>query len=176
MRRIVILLVFALVLVRAGYVKGASFQILDHPPDLTASMVSRLSSSGNYAAGFSSSPQSHEAFRWMDPWSEREGRDYLLTAPGTTRTSPQAVANDGSVVGIGSGQAVGRQIAVRWTPTTGVLPIVAASNGNSGAMDVTADGAIAVGFYLHDSNSGAAFKWTADSGAVSLNPVPSPGT
>jgi hypothetical protein len=52
--------------------------------------------------------------------------------------------------------ANGRDIAVHRTLTTGMVPIISGESGASGAMDVTADGSIAVGYHLQDAIRGLA--------------------
>src|SRR5690606_8457157 len=85
---------------------------------------------------------------------------------------PLAVSADGStVVGAISHGSPGPFEAFRWTRHTGVQPLGSLAPGSSAAHDVSADGAVIIG-YTTSAEGRVAFRWTETAGMEPLGDLP----
>lgn len=150
-----------------GYLPGGSF----------SSSASDVSADGSVVVGSASSgtaPGQSEAFRW----SAETGMVGLGDLPGSFfRSNGYGVSDDGLVV-VGESLGTSGIEAFRWSAETGMVGLGDLPGGyfTSSALGVSADGSVVVGqgssFIGPNGNSGEAFRWSAETGMVSLGDLP----
>ncbi len=105
-------------------------------------------------------------------WTQADGWVTLPVLPDAENpvSHANAISADGSVI-VGDGAApTGQQRAVRWTQSTGTVPLTDFFGPSGGsAYGVSADGSVIVGYHqLFEGKGSEAFLWTQASGIQSL--------
>lgn len=123
-----------------------------------ATDVEGISADGSVIVGMYGSP-AHGFY-----WSDATG---MVEIPGLD--SCEAVSADGSVI---VGDDLGQ--ACYWTEATGIvrLGLVSGSSGFSGAVDISSDGSVIVGYSTSLEYFTETFVWTEETGMVGLGDLP----
>lgn len=129
-----------------------------------------VSADGSVIAGEGYDSAGAQAVRW-----NAQGQILRLgNLPGASQGYGLSVSADGSTI-VGYCQGLK---GFRWTPAEGMLPLGDLPGGPVGsqALDVSADGSVVVGggAGVHSTGSASfeAFRWTQESGSVSLGDLP----
>lgn len=134
-----------------------------------------VSGDGKVAVGFSvTNVGASHAVRWVN-----KGNPEDLNGGGFSSSFAQRTSRDGSVI-VGHGaNATRTNEGFVWTQAAGMtgLGVLSAQSGDTGAYsratDVSADGAVVVGFSAGSNDKAQAFRWTSSGGMVSLGLLPS---
>ena len=165
-------LVLTLTLRAPARAEAISFQALDFRPFAT-------SADGSVVVGDDQSTGDYEAVRWTrDTGMVRLG---FLGSDVPHRSHARGVSADGSVVVGNDYAAPGFKEAFRWTEATGMVGLGVFPGGDgfpagegfgSRAEDASADGSVVVGASGDGQGNYRAFRWTAQTGMVSLGTLP----
>lgn len=129
-----------------------------------SSLATGTSADGSVVVGYSTAPAGYaEAFRWTSA-SGMVGLGNLST--GNAPSYAFATSADGSAIAGSSETDTGEQ-AFRWTPEGGMTGLGRLGDRRSGALAISADGAVVVG----GLDGGDAFIWTEASGMRSLTRI-----
>jgi len=126
-----------------------------------------VSDDGSVVAGWAQiSNGSYRAFRW----TAVSGMQSLGTLGGYSNSLAFGISADGLVV---VGRLQGFFVwdptrAFRWTASGGLRNLGTFGGSFSGAVDVSADGSVVVGWAYNTAGNGRAFRWTASGGMQDL--------
>lgn len=146
----------------------------DLPGGMFYSFATAVSADGGAVAGYSTSSDGQQAFRWTQA-TGMVGLGYLPGAISKSSTATGVSADGTVVVGYGKSTNPGPTTeAFRWTQASGIVRLgylPGGSTGSSSARAVSVDGAVVVG-YSSSSNGTQAFRWTQATGMVGLGYLP----
>jgi len=137
------------------------------------STASGVSADGSVVVGWARNAAGQErAFRW----TAFGGMQDLGTLPGGDGSLALGVSANGAVVVGGTyyyddseGYVVVYERAFRWTENDGMQDLGTLGGGASGALGVSADGAVVVGWARNAAGQVRAFRWTVGGGMEDLN-------
>lgn len=155
--------------------EGSSFQGIGHIPYWNQrSAALDVSADGSVVVGMSST-EAAEGQPEAVLWTQATGLVQIGQIPGGRReTRAYGVSEDGSTI-VGLNAYGGTYQGFVWTASTGMQGVGYLAGGlDSQADDVSADGAIVVGFSSSQALGGQkeAFRWTAQTGIVGLGVLP----
>src|SRR5262245_40244326 len=144
---------------------AAGFQVLPSPAGFPSGNANGVSSDGRFVVGYCFNSVGIE---WPCVW--RDGVvEALPLLPTTYEGMARGVSADGSVV-VGSMRGSTFSQSVRWTSTG--AQALAGPPGDSEAYGISADGRIIVGWLFFQQSLGVPYRWTAETGMVSLGAPP----